>query len=144
MLRLALALSDDFCGSTHSNNCSCNSQKKTNMQLAKFKTLGLAILPVALLVGLSGCATLFTGSYENVIIRSEPPGADVTIDGSYKGVTPVTAALKRDNDHNISLHRNGFADQTFRLTRSFNGISLLHYQSHLLGCRLCNGSALEL
>lgn len=85
----------------------------------------LLLLSISALI-LSSCATLFTGAYENVVVRSEPPGADVTIDGSYKGVTPVTAALQRDHDHNISVHKKGFSDQTIRVTRDFNSVSLLN------------------
>lgn len=43
-----------------------------------------------------------------VFIRSEPSGANVTVDDEFRGQTPLEVALEPDRDHTISLNRNGY------------------------------------
>ena len=52
-------------------------------------TLGVLILVVAFTVMSSGCATLLSGTSQNVTINSNPPGAHVKI-GYQSGITPIT------------------------------------------------------
>lgn len=75
---------------------------------------------------LAGCATMFSGSTDNVVINSEPSGARVTINGVYQGIAPVTVNLKRDKDYKIILQRDGFQETSAILHRKFNAIALLN------------------
>ncbi|PCH62631.1 MAG: hypothetical protein COC19_02465 [SAR86 cluster bacterium] len=43
-----------------------------------------------------------------VFIRSTPSGAGVTIDGEFKGQTPLEVSLTPDQQHQISLFKNGY------------------------------------
>lgn len=43
-----------------------------------------------------------------VFVRSQPANAAVTINGEYKGQTPLEVALPPDTRHEISLFKNGF------------------------------------
>ncbi len=43
-----------------------------------------------------------------VFIRSQPSGANVTIDGEFRGQTPVEVALRPGRAHDIALFRSGF------------------------------------
>ena len=60
--------------------------------------LRLAALAAALV--LSGCATIFNGQSQTVVIASKPEGATVSVtnragESVHSGVTPVTLSLKR-------------------------------------------------
>ena len=48
----------------------------------------LALAALAALA-LSGCATIFTGTHDDVYFDSEPAGAEIFIDGLYMGVPAV-------------------------------------------------------
>lgn len=43
-----------------------------------------------------------------VLIQSSPKGASVTIDGSYKGLTPLELALQPSQNYHLSLFKDGF------------------------------------
>ena len=73
-----------------------------------FTTLG-----VALVVLLSGCGTLKHGSTQNIDISSSPVGAEVVINGSEYGVTPLTIELERRSSHTISVSLAGY--QNFQI-----------------------------
>lgn len=50
-----------------------------------------------------------------VFIRSQPSGASVTINGEYRGVTPVEVALAPGRQHEVTLFHNGFDAATRQL-----------------------------
>lgn len=81
------------------------------------KLLGFILL-------LSGCATLFTGTDDDIRFESDPAGAIVFINGLEKGVTPTTINVKRSiNDVNIALQLDGFETRQFVLEKEFNKAS---------------------
>jgi len=49
-------------------------------------------------------------------INSDPPNAEVYVDGRYKGVTPVTVAGLRKGKHFAMIRKNGFVRQTMEIT----------------------------
>ena len=51
-------------------------------------------------------------------LTSAPAGATVTVDGEYRGVTPLTLYVSSDNPHNISLFLNGYRTRKESLTLS--------------------------
>ena len=65
-------------------------------------TLGVLILVVAFTVMSSGCATLLSGTSQNVTINSNPPGAHVKI-GYQSGITPVTLSVPKGKDYPIEI-----------------------------------------
>ncbi len=70
------------------------------------KLLSSLCVAVALIV--SGCGTLKHGSTQNVDISSNPLGAEVTVNGTEYGQTPVTVELPRRNNHTISVSLSGY------------------------------------
>ena len=96
----------------------------------------LYILLVLALAGLvaSGCATVFTGTHDEVTIRSEPDGAIIYIDGLEEGVTPATIDIKRPGITNteVTLRLDGYEPRTFVLRKEFNAVSVIN-----LACVLC-------
>lgn len=79
------------------------------------------LLLAGLAFALGGCATLVHGPYQDVTIRSDPPGATAVVSAqlSQRGplflddrkqtvTTPATVRLKRDNDYRIELSKPGY------------------------------------
>lgn len=50
------------------------------------------------------------------MVVSEPPGASVTVDDEFEGVTPVEIALSPDVEHEITLAKGGYALHTEKVT----------------------------
>ena len=70
---------------------------------------------------LSSCATIMHGTTEEVSINSNPSGADVIIDGSTAGQTPLIKDLKRKNLHLVRIELEGYSPYELRLTRKVSG-----------------------
>lgn len=85
-----------------------------------------SLLIVFMMLNLSACGTLFSGTSDMVTFTSNPAGAKVTVDGMYAGVTPLTISLKTSNDHNVLVRLDGYQDATAIVTRSFNGVAVLN------------------
>lgn len=79
----------------------------------------LACLSASLLA--SGCATIVTGSSQEVTLVSEPSGASVSIDGNNRGMTPLTISLKRKETPTFVLTSDGYMDEALALDKSSNG-----------------------
>ena len=51
-----------------------------------------------------------------VSIRSQPSGANVTIDGSYRGQTPLDVTLRPDRRYRVALNKAGYREATREIT----------------------------
>jgi hypothetical protein len=51
----------------------------------------------------SGCA-----AYQNVGIESDPPGAEIYLDGKLAGQTPLQLRVPRDAAHTVYLKKEGY------------------------------------
>ncbi len=81
-----------------------------------FRTIVLALLAIAL----SGCATLFTRPSQQVPIDSVPPAAEVFVDGTFVGTTPITLELEKRSEHALLL-RLGDKEQSVTLCSGIDG-----------------------
>lgn len=71
-----------------------------------------ALLAVGAGIG-SGCATIVhLGSNEGLMIKSEPAGAKVVIDGADRGVTPLEVEVERKKSHTVVLSMDGYKETT--------------------------------
>lgn len=77
---------------------------------------------------LSGCATLFSGTDDEIRFQSEPSGAQVMIDGIVVGTTPTTVSVDRPglNDTDVTVQLEGYEPRTFELKKEFNTTSILN------------------
>jgi hypothetical protein len=66
---------------------------------------------------LSGCATLFKGSSEELQANSNP-NSEVYVNGSYRGDTPVRLNLKSDEEYDIRFEREGYETKTVHVSNS--------------------------
>lgn len=81
--------------------------------------------------GASGCATLFSGTTQPITINTQPPGASLSMNGLYVGVTPVSTVVNRGKDLQLLLQRPGFANKTVVISKDFNTVAVLNLFSPL-------------
>ena len=79
-------------------------------------TISLLLLTVVLFF--TGCATLFKGTHESVDFNSTPDGAQVYIDGDYRGVTPVRFKLESKNSYKVEFKKEGYQTRIYTITNS--------------------------
>lgn len=70
---------------------------------------------------LSGCGSIINGTTQDVGISSVPSAAEVTVDGQIIGKTPVTAQLRRKDNHIVKLELPGYLPYEATFTRSVSG-----------------------
>jgi PEGA domain len=63
-----------------------------------------------LLVASTGCGTLMAPKQRPVQVMSNPPGAEVLVDGQSVGYTPGVVQVENKRDHNITFRLNGYND----------------------------------
>jgi PEGA domain len=86
----------------------------------------------AVVLALTGCASIFNGQTQAVTIRSAPEGAAVAVTNRagekiHTGTTPVTLTLKRgagyfkSETYSVVLTKEGFADRELTIYASLSG-----------------------
>jgi hypothetical protein len=80
------------------------------------------VVAAGLLFVCSGCATIVTGGGpdQKVRISSEPTGARVMVDGSYRGQTPLSLELTRKDDHQVKMELAGYTTHEQTIKSGFN------------------------
>ena len=84
----------------------------------------------------TNCATIFKGSTEEVNFYSKPSGAEVYINGQYRGNTPLlNLKLKSNKDYFIEIKKDGFVthSKTIHSELSFGYLVLDILFTGLLG-----------
>ena len=71
---------------------------------------------------LAACA-----SYQNVAIESDPPGAEIFLDGKSVGATPQSLRISREQPHTVYLKKEGFRPELVVLEKhdAIDGIDYL-------------------
>lgn len=82
------------------------------------KTIISSTLAIALLT--SSCATIVSGSKQNIRFDSNPATATIFIDEVEVGKTPFEIKLKRNSDHSVMIKLEGYQTYETKLTRKFN------------------------
>jgi len=94
--------------------------------------LFFAPLLIAILLSTSGCATLFSGSSDEITVNSEPAGAMVRVNGLDKGETPVTFSADRDagwfgeNRNEVTVLKDGYEKRSIKMQTEWVPISILN------------------
>ena len=84
----------------------------------------ILLVPVLVVCMFStGCATLVTGSGhdQSVRVSSEPRGADVYVNNSLAGKTPMSVRLSRKDDQFVRVEMEGYKPYQATLKTGFNG-----------------------
>lgn len=100
----------------------------------------LFLLPV--LVLLTGCATIFLGPRQEVNVNSDPPGAQVVLNGQETSyTTPCRMEVKRKvkessfnqkNENVYVFKKEGYEDATFRTKSSVHWLTILDYLYYIV------------
>ncbi|MBN2345793.1 MAG: PEGA domain-containing protein [Candidatus Aminicenantes bacterium] len=90
------------------------SKKKTAGNVLWSRTATATAL-LALLTLLTSCATILKGDRRNVHFDSEPPGADVYINGTLVGRTPVMLQLKAGESCMVEFRKEGYRSEVRQL-----------------------------
>lgn len=69
-----------------------------------------------MIVSLTGCAAVFTGGRGKIEANSTPSGAEVFVNGEKMGQTPCTIKLKTKGEYTLTIKKEGFKDQTYKIT----------------------------
>jgi hypothetical protein len=89
----------------------------------------------AVAVTMSGCATMFTGTTDDVTFEANVPDVRLSIDGEVQGQLPLTVKMSRNfmggRRFLAKFERDGYATQEFELKREFNTVAILDVSSIL-------------
>ena len=72
------------------------------------KTALTAALAICALLS-SSCATLFQGTNEEIMVASDPAGAQVTVNDGRSGSTPYSMRVNRNEDLQIHVSKAGYS-----------------------------------
>ncbi len=86
----------------------------------KAETMGIALI-LGLVSVWTGCATILKGTGQGMSITSRPSGAEVLVDNESKGITPVSAKLRRKENHTVVIRLDGYEPYETVLTRQTSG-----------------------
>jgi hypothetical protein len=75
---------------------------------------------LALTLLLSSCATIVSGSKQNVKFSSNPSSASIFIDEVEVGKTPFEIKLARKSEHSVMIKLEGYQTYQTNLTKKFN------------------------
>ena len=70
---------------------------------------------------MSSCATIVSGSKQNVKFSSNPSAAAIFIDEVEVGKTPFEIKLARISEHSVMIKLEGYQTYETKLTKKFNG-----------------------
>jgi len=84
---------------------------------------GFAAIAVAITIAMAstGCATLFASKAKTISIESDPPQADIVVDGAPVGQTPARIPLSNSRPHVISIQKTGYHAAGCQLLTSTGG-----------------------
>ncbi len=68
----------------------------------------------------SGCATIVSGTSQDVSFQSQPDGATVTLDDRAIGKTPVNVTIKKEDGQRIKFDKPGYKQKEMRLETNLN------------------------
>jgi hypothetical protein len=69
----------------------------------------------------TGCATILKGSNQSIPVSSDPTSADVLVDGTMVGQTPMSIPMKRKIDHLVTIQKTGFQPKSVAVVRNVGG-----------------------
>ena len=90
------------------------------------KNILLALVMMAITT-LSGCASMFNGSTQQVSIRSNDKDAKIYVNGSYKGDGNVVTTFKKKKNYTITVESDNEQCKTMTMpvSKSFDATTLL-------------------
>ena len=87
------------------------------------RSAGLALLMVSYL-NLTGCS-IFGGNSQPLTVNSDPPGANVLINGTLAGTTPLQHQVPRRGDLTVEVQKAGYLPQTRVTGRKLSSVGIV-------------------
>ena len=75
-------------------------------------------LLMAVMMSCAACASTVNGRRQEVAFSSDPPGAEVIVDGADLGTTPAVINLARHHDHSVRIEKPGYVAYEMTTTSS--------------------------
>lgn len=79
------------------------------------------LLPAMALALSSGCASIVTGTTQEMTFNSNPDGALVTVNGREVGKTPVVIQMKKGSPVPLTFSKAGYKTASFQMDTELNG-----------------------
>lgn len=74
---------------------------------------------------LSGCASMFHGTTEQIAVRSNVEGAELFVNEAYIGRGNGITSFQKSKNYNITVRKSGCQAVTVPVSKSFDPITLL-------------------
>lgn len=84
------------------------------------RTTGFYLMIVVCAVMGSGCASIVSGTTQQVSFQSSPDEATVAVSGMIVGKTPITVRLDKKSDQSLVFSKDGYKPITMQLTTSLD------------------------
>ncbi len=84
---------------------------------------GIAFLMVSYL-NLTACS-IFGGSSQSLTVNSDPPGANVLINGTLAGTTPLQQQVPRRGDLTVEVQKAGYKPQSRMTGRKLSSVGIV-------------------
>lgn len=104
--------------------------------------ISLAAL-LSLTILFSGCATVIKGSDQTLTFNSQPDGAQVLLDGTSVGVTPLVVKVKKNTVSVVSVKKDGYVTQMLPIEKKYDAVTLLSIFWDYSTTDLISGAAYE-
>lgn len=75
----------------------------------------IAVVCVVSFLAMTGCATLFKGTSENVSMDSSPVQADVYVNGQLMGKTPLQLKLATKKEYVVEFRAEGYQPRSYHI-----------------------------
>ena len=87
------------------------------------KRISIILMTLILLI-ITGCASIITGSKRLVLFETDPSGAKVFVNGFEKGKTPVQLKVRADD--RIDFRLDNYSERVVVMDSKFNAIAILN------------------
>lgn len=94
------------------------------------KKILLGSLGFASAIVFTGCAGMFSGSTQQLTIKSNVDGATVEMNGRVIGQTPVSTMIEKRKDLLITVKKEGYQEATIPLNTTFDPMALVGLLSY--------------
>lgn len=84
----------------------------------------LAVLFLA--IGLSGCASIISGTSQDITFDSNPQGAKVYLDGKIMGTTPFTFSATKNKFSSLRVEKDGYISINRTVGKSYDPVALIN------------------
>lgn len=87
------------------------------------RSVTVAVL-IACHLNLTACS-IFGGSSQPLTVNSDPPGANVLINGTLAGTTPLQHQVPRRGDLTVEVHKQGYQTQSRMTGRKLSSVGIV-------------------